>query len=80
MERIQIRICTRRGLIPALDLAADLDLDFGRVAVKDDVDGMLDSGTEDETAFHQIGDIVGEDLDERLAVVDSLGDDDGGED
>ncbi len=43
----------RGNLIPALDLAADLDLDLGRVAVEDDVDGVLHSGTEDETAFHQ---------------------------
>ena len=71
---------TRRRLVPALDLAADLDLDFGWVAVKDDVDGMLDAGTEDETAFHQIRDIVGKNLDQRLAVVDALRDDDGGED
>lgn len=32
------RFRTRRRLVPALDLAADLDLDFGWVAVKDDVD------------------------------------------
>lgn len=41
---------------------------------------MLDAGTEDETAFHQIRDIVGKNLDQRLAVVDALRDDDGGED
>lgn len=29
---------TRWRLVPALDLAADLDLDLGWVAVKDDVD------------------------------------------
>ena len=28
--------------VPALDLAAKLDLDLGRVAVEDDVDGMVD--------------------------------------
>ena len=29
-------------LVPALDLAAELDLDLGRVAVEDDVDGVVD--------------------------------------
>ncbi len=30
------------ALVPVLDLAADLDLDLGRVAVEDDVDGEVD--------------------------------------
>ena len=66
------RFRTRSRLVPALELAADLDLDFGWVAVEDDVDGMLDAGTEDETAFHQVGDVAGQHLDKWLAVVYAL--------
>ena len=67
------------SFVPSLNLAADVDLDLLRIVGEDKVDKMVDPRLEHESAFIEVGHALGDHLDERHAVGQSLWHNDGRE-